>query len=192
MKTRLANIPVGAVREPPLLWLGLVAALSLVASCVSGDEAPAGGRIEHPEPRTPVPVTSTQDAAPPPEKTRPTLDPAIFKALVNDCPRRPWSQNVPDRDCSNDDECGDGFCDRGHCATIWTCLTNYGYPCNVVGACMGLCIEGRCRSCQSDEECAKRSNISNPQCNREGGRDGERVCTGGTPPTLNRPIQAPR
>jgi hypothetical protein len=41
-----------------------------------------------------------------------TLSP-IDKAIAQDYPARRWSKNVPERSCTKDDECGDGFCDRG-------------------------------------------------------------------------------
>jgi hypothetical protein len=156
--------------------LAACAGLAGVASCLSGDEAPAGGRVEHPPQRAPMPVASVAGAhdasAPPPEGQFTPLD----QAIADDCERpkdmpgrhgRPWSQNVPDRDCTSDGECGDGYCDRGHCAAIWTCHERYGQRCihgrpvpsHVVELpfeaerCAGICLEGRCRSCQSDAEC---------------------------------------
>jgi hypothetical protein len=99
-------------------WAGLGG----VASCFSGDEAPAGGRVAHPPSRAPMPVASAeaaQDGSPPsPEGMFTPLD----QAIADDCQRpkdmpwrqgRPWSKNVPDRDCTNDGECGDGFCGEG-------------------------------------------------------------------------------
>src|SRR5262249_36065218 len=133
--------------------------LPCVASCLSVDEAPAGGRVEHP-PRAPVPVVSAQqapDGGPSGEQFSP-----LDHAIANDCSSgpRPWSKNVPDRECTRDDECGDGFCDRGRCAAIRTCDT-YGQRCiNGQPApsrwyrwCYGICLDGRCRSCESDAEC---------------------------------------
>jgi hypothetical protein len=148
-------------------WVGLAGA----ASCLSSDDAPAGGHVEHPQPRAPMPVVSAQGAqegSPPPTEGRFT---PLDQAIADDCDRpkdmpwkqgRPWSENVPDRDCTNDGECGDGFCDRGHCAAIWTCRERYGQRC-VNGRTVPnsrdaegercLCLDGRCRSCQSDAEC---------------------------------------
>jgi len=78
------------------------------------------------------------------------------KQIFDTCPRGPWSKNVPDRDCTKDAECGDGFCDRGHCAAIHTCWQNLGNRCISPRICYGICIDGRCRSCVSDEECAQK------------------------------------
>ena len=76
------------------------------------------------------------------------------KLIADDCPRRPWSKNVPNRGCTKDDECGDGFCDRGQCSAIYTCSRDLGARCELDGQCPYLmCIDGRCRSCASDEEC---------------------------------------
>jgi hypothetical protein len=90
----------------------------------------------------------------------------IDKAIAEDKPSRPWSKNVPERRCTKDEECGDGFCDRGRCAAIWTYMASYGQRCEWDRWCAGyLCIDGRCRSCISDEECAHTASWqSDPQC----------------------------
>lgn len=79
------------------------------------------------------------------------------RTMVNTCPRRAWSKNVPDRDCTKDDECGDGICDRGHCSAIYSCLNEPGAPCKTDTHCSGVCMEGRCRSCVSDAECQRKT-----------------------------------
>jgi hypothetical protein len=154
-------------------WVGLAG----VASCLSGDEAPAGGRVEHPPPRAPMPVASAeaaQDASPPPpEGSFTPLDQTIAGDCVLSAGEPPlsrvWSQNVPDRPCKTDAECGDGFCDRNRCAAILTCSARYGQRCingwpvrahedyrrHKDEACDGICLEGRCRSCLSDAECVE-------------------------------------
>jgi hypothetical protein len=83
-------------------------------------------------------------------------------------PPRPLSKNVPDRECKKDRECGDGICDRGRCAPLWAEDPDYGQRCS--GSPTGpfcdsqyFCLEGRCRSCVSDEEC-QQGNRGN-QCN---------------------------
>jgi hypothetical protein len=160
-------------------------ALAGFVSCSSSDQAPGEGRIEHPDPGAKAPPTPTSLASPPeptsgisepPEHpgspsevgaptsgfTRTPLD----KVIAEDKPARAWSKNVPKRRCTDDSECGDGFCDRGSCAAIWTWRERYGQRCELDRWCAGyLCIDGRCRSCASDEECTRtRSWQSNPKC----------------------------
>jgi hypothetical protein len=187
-------------------WAGV----GVAASCLSGDDAPAGGRVEHPRQRAPVPVASAEAAPdvspPPPEETFTPLD----HAIADDCSAFPtgsraWSQHVPDRDCTNDGECGDGFCDRGHCAAIWTCDVRFGQRCidglpvpsrrepRPTGCWGGICLEGRCRSCQSDAECATYLEMRfGPEYSVYGhcddrNRTGGRSCRG-VGMTINRPI----
>ena len=90
----------------------------------------------------------------------------LDKIVMDDCPKRAWSQNVPNRRCMHDNECGDGFCDRDHCAPLWSCRQDYSRPCERDEQCAGyLCIDGRCRSCISDEECAHTASWqSDPKC----------------------------
>jgi hypothetical protein len=69
--------------------------------------------------------------------------------------------------CSADTQCQSGFCDRGACGrrVSWR---SYGGPCVPAppgtaireipdeAYCIGyLCMDGRCRSCQSDSECTR-------------------------------------
>jgi hypothetical protein len=163
-------------------WVALAAWWSLpcTTSCLSADDAPAGGRVEHP-PRAPVlPAEQAQDGGPFGEQFS-----QLDYAIANDCDLgpRPWSKNVPDRDCTRDDECGDGFCDRGRCAAIRTCHT-YGQRCiNGHPAptssrnehCFGICVDGRCRSCESDAECIQDRGRSDSTCNGHRGVLG-RLC----------------
>ncbi len=98
------------------------------------------------------------------------------KERVNICPRRPWSKNVPDRDCTKDNQCGDGLCDRGHCAPIITCVGYPGGPCKIDAHCRGLCMGGLCRSCVSDEECQKKMGDPNGACDAPGSHPPGRSC----------------
>ena len=98
------------------------------------------------------------------------------KVRVNICSRRPWSKNVPDRDCTKDAQCGDGICDRGHCSAIYTCLNYPGAPCAADWHCRGLCIEGYCRSCVSDEECQKKAKNPYAACDIPGSHPPGRSC----------------
>jgi hypothetical protein len=102
------------------------------------------------------------------------------KAIAEDKPSRPWSKNVPERRCAKDEECGDGFCDRGRCAAIWTYRERYGQRCEEDEWCgRSLCIDGRCRSCVSDEECAKtKSWQSDPKCESSDDIPNARECFG--------------
>jgi hypothetical protein len=181
------------------VWSALAAWVNLTcmaSCCLSGDEAPAGGRVEHPERHAPMPVSSAeraQDRGSPPGESFSPLD----QAIAGDCDvLRDWSQNVPDRDCTHDTECGDGFCDRGHCAAVRTCDDRYGQRCiNSLTApsrwkstkwCNGICLEGRCRSCETDAECVNDRGSSGLVCNPFRERNG-RGC-GMPAPTINRPV----
>jgi hypothetical protein len=163
-----------------ILFLGLVAWVGLagLASCVSTDDAPSGVRVEHPDPgpkAPPAPAAPTQATsessahAPSPSEVDTqssgfTLSP-IDKAIRGDKPARPWSKNVPKRSCTKDDECGDGFCDRGRCAAIWTWNLTLGQRCERNGQCGFLpCVDGRCRSCVSDAECEWADDMQDPEC----------------------------
>jgi hypothetical protein len=174
-----------------MAWLGL----SCAASCLSDGEAPVGARIKNPRQRAPNPVAPVEESQevkpPPPEGPFSALD----KAIADDClpipgiglvQGRAWSQDVPERDCTDDTECGDGFCDRGRCAAIWTCRERYGQHCvdgktapsrgSASNGCYGLCLDGRCRSCTSDAECAKASGYADAMCGPGRERSGARRC----------------
>lgn len=114
--------------------------------------------------------------------TPPVPDAGVFPAVASgplpDDERRTF--NSP---CSRDSDCRSGFCDRGTCIDLYS-KGNYGREChpalpplpdepdltpmpNFEGAtpfenrCMGyLCIDRRCRSCESDAECQDRPNAS--------------------------------
>jgi hypothetical protein len=180
MKTQMNSM----LRE--FLTVGLAAWLCCAVSCSSIDQAPpAGGRVEHPDPTpAPTPMTTTDvpttdvvpSSAPAPETPAPpAVEEQRPKALAEDAPSRPWSRNVPKRSCKKDDVCGDGFCDRGRCAAIWTYTGQYGQPCeeNLVGL---LCIDGRFRSCVSDAECAWTHFAPGPKCVSNTFVPGGRVC----------------
>lgn len=170
-----------------LRWAGLC--LFFVAGCSSGEEPSVGGRVEHPA--QPAPSAIQSAAALPPPDTFTLLDKVIAaeclsktvtvhrpgmwpeEAQISVSVPRIWSQDVPDRDCTKDSECGDGFCDRGRCEAIRACEDRYGQHCiddrvfqgshpYSVG-CSGLCLDGRCRSCVLDEECVEKFGSSPPQ-----------------------------
>ena len=182
-----------------LLTVGLAAWVGLccVVSCSSSDQVPAGGRVEHPDP-TPAPTPTTTSIAPSPAPTPETPappeveEPQRPKTLAEDVPSRPWSKSVPKRSCKKDDECGDGFCDRGRCAAIWTASGQYGQPCEENRFRLP-CIDGRYRSCVSDAECTwahhGTGNV-NPKCVPDKEIPGGRVCRGGIASVLP-PAPAP-
>jgi hypothetical protein len=155
----------------------------------------AGARIKNPRQRAPnlvAPVEESQEVKPSPPGgpfsplDKEIADDCIFVSEKGPILGRAWSQNVSERDCAVDDECGDGFCDRGRCAAIWTCRHRYGQHCvdgktapSRVGGhdgCYGLCLEGRCRSCTLDEECAKEYGSPDSGCNPGRERSGARRC----------------
>jgi hypothetical protein len=185
-------------------WLGLGGA----ASCSSEDHALKGGRVEHPaEPgssvgpsltkASPFPTSVAAPSAsaaetPAPSEDRPPspseelekrlgikLSP-LNKTIMDDCPARAWSKNVPQRRCTKDDQCGDGFCDRDRCAPLFSCRALYSRACERNDHCAGyLCIDGRCRSCTSDEECAHTASWqSDPKCESVDDIPNARECFG--------------
>ena len=172
-------------------WVGL----SCTASCLSDHEAPVGARVKNPRQRAPIPGAPVEESkevnpSPPGGPFSPLdkeiADDCIFVSENGPVLGRAWSQNVPERDCTSDDECGDGFCDRGRCVAIWTCRHRYGQHCvngktapsrgGASEGCYGLCLEGRCRSCESDAECAKEYGSPDVGCNSGRERSGARRC----------------
>ena len=82
---------------------------------------------------------------------------------------------VPKRGCKKDDERGDGFCDRGRCAAIWTYTAQYGQPCEENYFDLP-CIDGRFRSCVTDAECAWTRDPLGPKCVPDTSVPGGREC----------------
>src|SRR5512132_3595477 len=208
MKAQVNRTCSGCVFFALVAW----ASLPCIASCSSSDDAPAGGRLAHPPQPAPMPATSTARAQDvglsAPEGSFSPLDEAIADDCLSLFPPdagpatlpKIWSQNVPDRDCTKDAECGDGFCDRGHCAAIWTCGERYGQRCingrtvrrpHILGdLCRGICLEGRCRFCESDAECVQEHGYPDARCVRSQERSQGRIYrifVEGI--TNNRPIQ---
>jgi hypothetical protein len=172
-----------------LAWVGFAGTVA----CVSTDDVPAGARVEHPDqgaksqpPPTASKRVNSESSAhtqPSSEMNEPpsrfTLSP-IDKAIREDKPARRWSKSVPERSCTKDDECGDGFCDRGRCAAIWTWTLSLGQRCESDSWCGSyLCIDGRCRSCASDEECTRTESWqSDPKCKSDYEIPNARECFG--------------
>jgi hypothetical protein len=116
------------------------------------------------------------------------------KAIIDACPDRAWSKKVPARWCTKHEECGDGFCDRGRCAVIWTCGARYGQPCESDRHCglHVLCNDGRCSSCTSTEECEQRQpQLSGVRCSADHEIAGARRCSGGIGSRLDQSRQEP-
>lgn len=88
--------------------------------------------------------------------------------------------------CREDKDCGEGFCDRNVCQTPSPTPANaYGRACvaaprtpdgfrdakrEICGP--YLCLDGRCRSCQSDTQC--QSELGSPRCYQLPGEPGSR------------------
>jgi hypothetical protein len=172
------------------LFLGLAAWVGLgsIASCSSSEEPSRGGRIEHPvDPglKAPPPPPSLAPSPASTATSAPSVDHPGLKlsplemAIRGDCPERAWSKNVPNRGCTGDDDCGDGFCDRGRCAPIWTCRGGYGQRCESNDWCaFRPCVGGRCSSCASDAECAGVSGLSGAKCTPDQDIAGTQRCSG--------------
>ncbi len=161
-----------------------------VAGCSSGQAVPGGKRIELSQHDSGVDAGDAGDGdassrVPPgeiwapirhPGEKYPTFSELVEestglelsleeKQIVGTCYQRPWSRNVPDRNCTKDNQCGDGFCDRGHCMAVYTCDQNLGFRCDAPTQCGDLlCIDGRCRSCVSNDECVKKFNNPDKGC----------------------------
>jgi hypothetical protein len=185
MKTKTDRIGWGFLTARLAAWVGLCC----VVSCSSSDQVPAGGRVEHPDP-TPAPTPTTTNVAaspaPTPETSAPPEAEEQSPKTLEDEPARPLSKNVPKRSCKKDGECGDGFCDRGRCAAIWSYTWLYGQPCEENRYRLP-CIDGRYRSCVSDAECTwahHRTDNMNPKCVPDTYVPGGRECVGGVASVL--------
>lgn len=153
-----------------------------IASCSAADEPPSSkveSPAEHRRAQLPAPSSSADTNRSPSPHTTETGLSQLDQSIAEAWPPRAWSKNVPAGACTSDTECGDGFCDRGQCAAIWTWTEFYGQKCeslrlyhsrlcpthgagasaerrcDLMPPCGSqyLCIEGRCRSCVSNAEC---------------------------------------
>ena len=163
-------------------WLSVGVGLVSLISCSAVEDGQRGPIENAPGRQRSIPVSSGAEVpssstatAASSASTQPTAGPQdIVVALpcgagpvrVVGQPRpHALSQKVPDRACSEDEECGDGFCDRGRCAPIWE--NWYGQRCATACQCGPfVCLEGRCRSCLHHAECV------NPHGGNVCGNDG--------------------
>lgn len=181
MKTQL-------ILQPTMpLWIQLSALLAMpwVIACSSNNEAPGGGRLAHPTSTppsstpTPTPSQSASSSLAMDVSPSVSVESPIDKAIREDVETRLWSKNVPERSCTHDNECGDGFCDRGRCAAVWTGAGILGQRCTTNARCVSyLCIDGRCRSCVSDAECIDEPDNQDPTCVSKPFVPGSRGCVG--------------
>jgi hypothetical protein len=135
-------------------------------------------------------------AEPPPPQVCP-------KPVAVDLPDVPEDKRVSAGEaCVQDSDCRSGFCDRGRCGDVYW-RGNYGRECvpgpspptdkDEISAydykvhvtpfgrnlCTGfLCLEGRCRSCESDAECQWKGS-GGPQCLHYSDWPGKRCGTPG-------------
>jgi hypothetical protein len=157
----MALLQSGMPLAQSLSSLATVMGIFGMAACSATDEV-SSTRVDHPTP-SPTLLVSTAalsiDAGPPPVSMEDASIPEeIIKTVEDRFPRQPISKNVPDRECAKDEECGDGFCDRGYCAVIWRDSGHYGQRCSKSSQCDGICLEGRCRSCLFHAECVAKFN----------------------------------
>ena len=149
-------------------WLSVGMGLIGLVSCSAVDDgkrgpvenAPGRHRAAPASSGAEIPISATPTAASS-ASTKPAARPQDVVAwpcgaeplrTLGQPPPHALSQKVPDRVCSEDGECGDGFCDRGRCAPIWD--EWYGLRCTENCECGPfLCLEGRCRSCLRHAEC---------------------------------------
>ena len=157
-----------------LTWISVGLGIGSMISCASTEDGRRGPVENAPRRQREVPASSgaeipssaTPTAAASASK-KPSAGPQDALALpcdahhlpaVGDPPPHALSQHVPDRACSEESECGDGFCDRGRCAPIWNDW--YGLQCTMNCQCGPfLCSEGRCRSCLHHTECVEHGNV---------------------------------
>jgi hypothetical protein len=195
----------------------LFAGGACIASCISGTQSPEGKKAAdvhdaglHPNATTSAVIASSAasamtlgamsaNAAPRPPSRGRTVTRSIGISSSLRARRPSWSRIAPDanfrktspkRRCTKDDECGDGFCDRGGCAPIWSCHSAYGQQCQANIDCHRRpCVHGRCRSCVSNAECAPMSEFfeSELECVPDSTIPGARQCVGEEEPSSGGP-----
>ena len=162
-----------SVKRALLPWISLGLGLGSMVSCSAAENGPSSPVVTAPETHRAIPASSgaklpysATPTAVASASAKPPAGPQDVQALpcgvrhehaLEAPPWRALSQHVPDRTCSGESECGDGFCDRGRCAPIWEDL--YGQRCTMTCQCGPfLCLEGRCMSCLHHTECVENGN----------------------------------
>ncbi len=149
-----------------LLALAAGAGLAGLCACGATEEAPKA-RVVSPVEKSFVPVEAPAPSGEgtPTEKPKDRAFSELDEEATDVLFPRPLSKHVPNRTCTKDEECGDGFCDRTACAPIWTWRTKIGQRCGpntkVLDCGSRICIDGRCRSCLSHAECPKQLAVCN-------------------------------
>ena len=154
-------------------WLSVGAVIGGLVSCSASEDGQRALVESHPGRQRAAPassgaqiLSSVTPTAGSSASTKPPAGPQDAQALpcgvrhehiVGAPPWRALSQHVPDRACTEESDCGDGFCDRGRCAPVWE--EAYGQRCTMTCQCGPfLCLEGRCRSCLHHAECVENGN----------------------------------
>jgi hypothetical protein len=134
-----------------LFALAASVSIGVAASCSSDDQAPGGGRVEHPVEPGPKVAPGPSKAPPPPSSI------AAPEASAAAPPSSPVER----------------------CAAVWSCAPNYGQRCESNKDCLYTpCVDGRCRSCTSDAECETLMDVSPTTCRPDPDVPNLRECSG--------------
>ena len=159
-----------SVKRALLPWISIGLGLGSMVSCSAAENGPSSPVATAPEMHRAIPASSgakLPNSATPTAVASASAKPPTGPQDVETwpCDVHPYilgasrthalSHHVPDRACTEESECGDGFCDRGRCAPIWEEI--YGQRCTMACQCQPfLCIEGRCSSCLRHADCGRR------------------------------------
>jgi len=107
---------------------------------------------------------------------------------------------APSTGCTEDADCGVGFCDHGTCAAV-VLAQQYGQECDPessLDVCQGYsCVKNRCRSCTSDADCGGEAVCGEIEgrpgrrCGSQAGGSSDQVEPGPTPPPPTQPTANP-
>lgn len=157
----------------------ILTALALASGCAA--KRGATGHTSGATPASDAPIASSS-----PSESLPSADTSAVN--TSDSPTL-----EPTPECVTDTDCGEGkFCDRGTCALPGD--FSYGNVCSSpligpIGTAAGktnlcgnfLCLDGRCRSCLSNEECFHEAGYF--ACYADGVRPAPRCASGGDVPS---------